>query len=192
MAEVLPHRYELLPVGQLSPHPENPNEGDVEAIMESIDALGFYGAVMVHGPTGHIIAGEHRWKAAKADGLAELPCLIYDVDEATARKMMTGDNAFARLGRWNVAKLSALLQGFGHDLRGSGFTESDVLIAEAGAADLAALADREYRPGHLGPTLVIHCGLELIERFRALPGADDAARLEALLDQAEKLEVGHG
>ena len=56
-AQVLPHRYELVDTGQLRPHPDNPNIGDVAGIAGSIEAVGFWGAVLVHEGTGHILAG---------------------------------------------------------------------------------------------------------------------------------------
>lgn len=108
-ARVLPHRYAMVRVDEIKPHPRNPNRGDVDGIAGSIEALGFYGALIVHEPTGHILAGSHRWAAAQADGLAELPALLYDVDEDVARAIMLGDNEWSRLARWDAEQLVELL-----------------------------------------------------------------------------------
>lgn len=108
-AVVLPHRYAMMRVDQIQPHPENPNVGDVDAIAESIDEIGFYGVVLVHESTGDILAGSHRWAAAQVDGLGELPAIVIDCDADTARRIMLGDNEFARLGVWDMAKLVGLL-----------------------------------------------------------------------------------
>jgi len=109
-ARVLPHRYAMVRVDEIKPHPRNPNRGDVDGIAGSIEALGFYGALIVHEPTGHILAGSHRWAAAQADGLGELPALLYDVDEDTARAIMLGDNEWSRLARWDAEQLVELLR----------------------------------------------------------------------------------
>lgn len=108
-ARVLPHRYAMVPVAEIQPRADNPNVGDVDAIGDSIDAIGFYGVVLVHEQTGDILAGEHRWRAAQAVGLAELPAIVVDCDDETARRIMVGDNEFARLGRWDVERLIAVL-----------------------------------------------------------------------------------
>lgn len=126
-ARVLPHRYAMVRVDSIQPHPRNPNRGDVDAIGESIGAVGFYGALIVHEPTGNILAGSHRWVAAQTEGLDELPALVYDVDEDTARAIMTGDNEYAKLARWDVEQLVALLseqQATPLGLAGSGFGEA--------------------------------------------------------------------
>lgn len=61
---LLPQRYEMRAVDSLQPHPQNANEGDVGAIVESIDENGFFGAVLVQASTGRILAGKHRWASA--------------------------------------------------------------------------------------------------------------------------------
>jgi ParB-like chromosome segregation protein Spo0J len=91
-AAVLPHRYAMAPVGQLHPHPENANTADVAAITESIEGVGFWGVVLVHEATGNILAGEHRWRAAQAAGIPELPVIVIDCDDDTARDILLGDN----------------------------------------------------------------------------------------------------
>lgn len=61
-----PHQQiELVPIDSLTPHPDNPNQGDVGGIMESIALNGFNGAVIVsrRADADVIIAGEHRWRA---------------------------------------------------------------------------------------------------------------------------------
>src|SRR5215472_2045487 len=181
---VLPHRYAMMPVVALSPHPANPTLGDTNAIADSIEALGFYGVVLVHEATGHILAGEHRWRAATLKGLPEVPAIVVDCDDRTAEKILTGDNAYARLARWDTGKLADLLTSFGHDLAGSGFTTTDLALAELSLAEDATTASRNYDPQTIGPVLVIHAPIEVIQAFRQLPGEDDLARLTGLLEIA--------
>lgn len=109
-AVVLAQRYALVGLDTITPHPDNPNEGDVGAIADSIEAIGFYGAVVVQESTGRILIGEHRWAAARTAGLAELPAVVVDCDDDTARAIMVGDNEYARLAQWNVERLVAVLE----------------------------------------------------------------------------------
>jgi ParB-like nuclease family protein len=175
MAEVIPHRYALLPVADLKPHPDNPNVGDPKAIGESIDALGFYGAVLVQESTGRIMAGEHRWRAAQLRGLAELPALVIDCDDETAEKIMVGDNQYARLGTWDMSKLAEVLTRIAGDgldgagLAGTGFTDADLAkLLDPGAESTGELLDlidvaladprHQARPGdiwQLGPHVLV-------------------------------------
>jgi ParB-like chromosome segregation protein Spo0J len=126
---VLPHRYELVRVADVHPHPRNPNRGDVDGIGESVDALGFYGALIVNGPTGDILAGSHRWVVARerGGGDAELPALVYEVDEDTAERIMLGDNEWARRARWDMAALVDVLRDRAAtpaQLTATGFTQA--------------------------------------------------------------------
>src|SRR5215471_21282562 len=100
---IIPHRYAVVPVASVRPHPANANQGDVEAIGESLDSLGFYGVILVHEQTGHILAGEHRWRAATARGMPDLPAVIITCSEDAARRIMAGDNQYARLATWDTA-----------------------------------------------------------------------------------------
>jgi hypothetical protein len=167
----------------LADHPENPWQGDDAAVAESIDALGFYGAILAQVSTRRILAGHTRRRDLFAEHVTRGPVLWLDVDDAAARRILLGDNRYGQLGSWNAARLAELLADLAPGgLEGTGFTQADLAIALAEAAD-AAGAPRDYDPARLGSVLVIHCPPELVARFRALPGADDAARLEQLLDR---------
>jgi hypothetical protein len=163
MASVIPHRYELRSVDKLAPHPDNPNRGQVEEIADSIDAIGFFGAVVVQASTGRILIGEHRWRAAKDAGIADLPCLVTDCTDDVARKIMIADNHFARLGVWDEDALITLLTEMadGDDgMRGSGMTADDLvtLVArqtEGLPAGFEHLVPRE--PGDDAPGRMVTC-----------------------------------
>jgi hypothetical protein len=100
----------VVPVDALRPHPENPNQGDVGAIYESITENGFFGHVVVQKGTDVIIAGEHRWKAAKDAGMDEVPVVYLDVDDERARRILLTDNRTNRLGTDVAQATAALLQ----------------------------------------------------------------------------------
>lgn len=150
MAAVIPHHYEQRSVAELSPHPDNPNVGDPGAIGESIESIGFFGVVLVQESTGRILAGEHRWRAAQAAGMGELPVIAVDCDDDLARKILLADNHFARLAVWDEDALAALLASMvatDEGLAGSGFTEDDLAVLLARQAEGLPEGFRHLVPG---------------------------------------------
>lgn len=106
-----PQEYDpAIPVGQISEHPDNPNEADTALLEESLAEFGFVGAVVVRRDTRQVIAGNHRYREAVAAGAQAIPGFWLDWDEETARKWMITDNDTARRGRIIQAKLLALLE----------------------------------------------------------------------------------
>lgn len=96
--------YEI-PIGDLRPWPGlNPRRAfdgtAVEELAASIREVGILEPLLVRPaidpvePQGRmwIVAGERRWRAAELAGLAELPCLICDVDEAQALELAITEN----------------------------------------------------------------------------------------------------
>lgn len=83
---------EMISIDKLYPHPQNPRRevGDVSELAESIRTNGVYqnltviegGAGVPEGEDGYtVIIGHRRLAAAKAAGLAELPCAVAEMDE---------------------------------------------------------------------------------------------------------------
>lgn len=101
--------YTSVALNEVCPHPENPRRGDVDALEASIDANGFYGALVVQRSTGHIVVGNHRFLAAQKAGIAELPALFIDVDDERAKRIMLVDNRAADLAGWDEDALHAML-----------------------------------------------------------------------------------
>jgi ParB-like chromosome segregation protein Spo0J len=127
-----------LPVDELRTHPANPRRGDVDKIAESIEAHGFYGALIVQRSTNYIIAGNHRFLAAKKLGFATVPGFVIDVDDDTARRILLVDNRSSDLATYDEAALIALLEELTvseQQLAGTLFTEADLakLVAERDA-----------------------------------------------------------
>lgn len=133
--KILNRDYRLIPVDRLIPHPANFNRGDLDIISESVQFNGFFGAVTVRNhPTEfaswEILAGEHRWRAAVAEGAPEVPCIIVDADDhVLAARILAVDNESAKRSSYDPVKLTDLL----------GFIGS----TEGTAFDLAALEDFE-------------------------------------------------
>jgi DNA modification methylase len=136
-AGVIPQEYEMVPIGSIEPHPDNVNQGDLGAVIESVDANQFYGAVLVQRSSSRIIAGKHRWLAAKDRGLKAVPVIWLDVDDDRARRIMLADNRTTRLGMDDPAALAALLQQIEAEtgtLLGTGFDQDalDEILADLG------------------------------------------------------------
>lgn len=114
---------------EIETHPENANIGDVEAIKESIHHNGFYAPMVVQASTGYIIAGNHRYLAAKQMGFEQVPVVYLDVDDDAAKRMMLADNRLTRIGQDDTEQLAALLEELSDSdigLLGTGFTHADM------------------------------------------------------------------
>ncbi len=128
--------YAQASVKDLRPHPKNPRQGDVGAIHESIEANGFYGAIVAQRGTGYILAGNHRYKAAVQSGAKQVPVIWLDVDEATATRVLLADNRTNDRASYDNAALAEILAELaaGPGLEGTGYDgdDLDALIADLG------------------------------------------------------------
>ena len=132
-------RYDpAVPVGDLVEHPDNPRRGDEAALDASMEAHGFYGAVLVQASTNRILAGNHRTRVARRRGEATVPALFLDVDDDQARRLLLVDNRTNDLAGYDDRDLAAVLAALEADggLAGTGY----------GAEDLAELLDRLAGP----------------------------------------------
>lgn len=138
-AELLTQQqYDIVSVDELTTHPDNARRGDVDAIADSIDAHGFYGACIVQRSTGFVVVGNHRLLAARQRHIAKLPVIFIDVDDDEARRIMLVDNRSNDVAAYDDNALVALLQSLDGDLLGTGFDDDDLaeLLADADARRL--------------------------------------------------------
>ena len=112
----------LILVEQLDPNPEQPRVeiGDLSELTISVKEKGVLEPLLVK-PSAQkgrwmIIAGERRWRAAKAAGLREVPCIEMDVDEAAVAEIALIENMQRKdLTPWEEADgLAALCQRYGY------------------------------------------------------------------------------
>lgn len=130
-------KIKMVAIGDLSCHPDNPRRGDVEAIRASISANGFYGALVVQRSSGYILAGNHRFMAAQAEGLNKVPVIYVDASDEDAKAILVGDNRLSDLAENDPALLAALLQAIQareQGLTGTGYSDDD--LAELLAAGI--------------------------------------------------------
>jgi hypothetical protein len=118
----------MQPIDSVQQHPENYQNGDLDAIVESIEVNGMYRPVYVQRSTGYIVAGNHTWLACKMLEAQEIPVVYVDIDGHQARKILVADNRVAALARPDDAQLLDLLDRIAVDsgLQGTGFDENTV------------------------------------------------------------------
>jgi ParB-like chromosome segregation protein Spo0J len=138
-----------VPIDELTPHPQNPRQGDIGAIVESIRVNGFFNVIGVQRSTGYIVFGNHRWLAAKevrkliltdpdwegwpqlwGTDLATIPVVYLDVDDEAALRMLLADNRLSDLATYDDHSLATLLtdlhQQTADALAGTGYSPDDL------------------------------------------------------------------
>lgn len=132
-------------MNEIDLHPENANVGNIDAIVESIRVNGFYAPIIVQASTGYIMAGNHRYQAAKKLGMEQVPVVYLDVDDVEAKRIMVADNRTTRLGHDDSELLTALLEDLGDTelgLMGTGYSHADLQTL----LDAQDKFDPEYTP----------------------------------------------
>jgi ParB family chromosome partitioning protein len=112
----------LIAVEQIDPNPEQPRVeiGDLSELTTSVKEKGVLEPLLVK-PAAlkgrwMIIAGERRWRAARAAGLKEVPCIEMDVDAAAVAEIALIENMQRKdLTPWEEADgLASLCQRYGY------------------------------------------------------------------------------
>lgn len=127
----------LVPIDDVERHPENYNNGDVNAIAESIEINGMYRPVLVQQSTNWIIAGNHTYEALLLMGATQVPVVILEVDDQAARRIMVADNRTASLAMPDSGALVQILTKLAVEdvgLSGTGYQNTDLVVLEALAA----------------------------------------------------------
>src|SRR5918992_3287535 len=112
----------LIALDQLDPNPEQPRVeiGDLTELTASIKDKGVLEPLLVRPSRGTgrwmIIAGERRWRAARAAGLREVPCIEMDVDDRAVAEIALIENLQRKdLTPWEEADgLAALCERYGY------------------------------------------------------------------------------
>jgi ParB family chromosome partitioning protein len=112
----------MISIDLIDPNPEQPRVdiGDLSELIASVKEIGILEPILVKSSdvSGRwmIIAGERRWRAARAAGLRDVPCIEKDVDERTVAEIALIENMQRKdLTPWEEADgLAALCQRFGY------------------------------------------------------------------------------
>lgn len=87
---------QMIKIDKLQPHPDNPrkNVGDVSELADSIRHSGIMQnlTVVPHEGGYRVVIGHRRLAAAKEAGLAELPCVVSDMDPIEQLHTMMSEN----------------------------------------------------------------------------------------------------
>lgn len=89
----------IVDADDVRPHPDNPNNGDVEALIESLRTVGCYRVIGVQRSTGFVLMGNTLYAGLLELGATRLPAGMLDVDDEAALRMLLGDNKIARRAR---------------------------------------------------------------------------------------------
>jgi hypothetical protein len=119
---------EYVKITELHAHPRNARQGDVGAIITSIEKNGWYGTIVVQRGTNYILAGNHRYLAAQQLGMTHLPVYWIECDEDRALAILLADNRLSDLASYdNDALLDILsdVQAAGMLLE-TGYDEDDL------------------------------------------------------------------
>lgn len=158
---------ELVDIDSIKPHPQNPREGDVGEVVESIKEHGFYGTIVCQVSTRLILAGNHRWKAAKfVGGIDQVPVAWVDCDDDEALRILLVDNRTSDLATYDLAKLADLLQSMSstrRGLMGTGY-DGDALdqLLQDVRPDFKPNDDPPPGLDKLKPTVCPECGHEWV------------------------------
>src|SRR6266852_1683110 len=143
---------ERWPVDRLVPSDVNPrthSREQVAQIAASIREFGFVNPILV-GADGGIIAGEGRLRAARAEGMREVPVIVLQhLSEVQRRALAIADNQLALNAGWDEQMLREQLaalqdQDFNLDLLGFDDQELARQLAEQEAT--AGLTDEDEVP----------------------------------------------
>lgn len=173
----------LVPIDRVTQHPDNPRNGDVAAIAESIEINGFIAPVIAQRSTGYILAGNHRYQALLGLGAEVIPVVWVNVDQTAAKRYLLADNRTSDLGIYDNSNLVSILTELDDldSLLGSGYTSMDL-------EQLRTLLDMKptYEDFASWPTLSLVVPPHLKNAFYKFTdhAVSDHERLEMLLRMA--------
>lgn len=119
---------EYVLIGDLTPHPRNARQGDIGAIITSIEKNGWFGTIVAQKSTKYILAGNHRYAAAKQMGMTHLPVYWVDCDDDRALAILVADNRLSDLGTYDNQALLDILSDVSdaNMLLETGYDEEDL------------------------------------------------------------------
>jgi hypothetical protein len=100
---------QMVEAGILTPHPDNPRNGDTDIIGESLDTNALYKPVVVQASSHRILAGNHTYAALMERGVTHIPVILLDVDDDQAVRILLADNRTSDLGTYDTGLLMSML-----------------------------------------------------------------------------------
>lgn len=167
----------LEPIDSVCPHPDNPNNGDVDAIGESIDENGMVLPILAQTSTSYILSGNHTWMTLVERQATLCPVVRVDVNDEQAIKLLIGMNQIPRLARPDKAAMLDLLQTVEAPTVGTGVSDYDLAALEK----LAEMTPVYESPSW--PVLSFRLPPHMVKAYRHLTreALTDTDRFELLL-----------
>jgi hypothetical protein len=180
----------------------NPRRGDTAAIASSLRRHTQYKPITVNigthtGRPNEVLAGNHTLMAVRdlaethPEEAAWQSILAHwiDVDDDMCNRIVVADNQTSTLGGFDTDELVGLLNDFGDDIEGLGFSETDIqalIEMNDGAPDLDDLADKHGDPldDDFNETVRLRVPPEVATRWKGFREEydDDGVALVALLN----------
>ena len=135
-------RVEWVDIDQVFLNPANPRHNDeaVPQVAASLRRFGWRQPIVVK-PSGEVIAGNTRLKAAKALGMKRVPVTRFEGPDIEAVAYAIADNRTHEFAEWDEPALARILQELQAEdaLDGVGFTDADLddLAAQLDALDVS-------------------------------------------------------
>ena len=122
---------DLAPLADVKPHPENPNNGDVEALMESLVENGCYRSIVASRRTGEVLAGHTLHEALSRLGQKWGPIEYVDAESYEDEiRILLVDNQSAKRAYMDPGLEYTLLKRLSETERGlvgTGYEVDDML-----------------------------------------------------------------
>lgn len=116
-------------ISTITPHPRNARRGNVEDIAESLQIHGQYKPIIVQQQTGHIVAGNHTYQAAKTLQWTHIAAVFLDLTDDQALRLLLIDNRSSDVATYDEHELAVLLREMQKSvigLDGTGFEDEDL------------------------------------------------------------------
>jgi DNA modification methylase len=178
---------EWISVSRLFCSPSNPrlNDPAVPHVAASLRRFGWQQPIVAK-PSGEVIAGNTRLKAAQSLGMTEVPVVWFSGTELEATAFAIADNRTAEFAEWDDQALASILMHLRAEdaLEGVGYAEGDIdaLLEELGQGERHDLDDAGPEPPPVRP-VTLPGDLWILGEHRLLCGdstkADDLQRLMA-------------
>jgi DNA modification methylase len=180
---------EWVPLSRVFLSPTNPrlNDQAVEPVAASLRRFGWQQPIVAK-PSGEVIAGNTRLKAAKQLGMTEVPVVWFEGSDLDATAYQIADNRTHTFAEWDEPALATLLEQLRAEdsLEGVGYSSQDIddLLAELGRSTTSPNAVDDPGPGEVPASPTSRLGeVWLLGDHRLMCGdstkAEDVARLLA-------------
>lgn len=141
------------------------DSAQIDALKSSIKEFGFTNPVLIN-PSGRIIAGHGRIKAAYELGMTEVPCLVLSsLSEAQARAYTIADNQLPQMATWNFDMLAVELdelQEGGFDISTLGFNAEELTEMLGSPDELPEISEEKDEKAEKDTTICPKCHHEFV------------------------------